>query len=675
MSAKPTIAAGGRAPPGGSELSPLARSRLRRFAAGVAIVLGFCAWQVGAPGSGWFGALDRWTYDARLGMRDPVADDRIVIVDIDERSLAEHGRWPWPRAVLADLARRLTDDGGAAVVGFDVVFAEPSREAGDDAVLAAALAGHRVHLGYYFGNESKGMAIGELPPPVLPVLALPPGQKVTSWDGYGANLAQLQNAAAGAGFLNPLVDPDGVVRALPLLAAHGDQLYSSLALGLLRDYLGGAALVLSDQSMTLRGSQGAVSLPISEGMTALVPFAGKARPFRYVSASEVLAGRAERQWFEGRIVLVGTSAPGLTDLRATPVGATFPGVQIHAQLISGALNGTIRQRPADAGLIAAVGMGLVGLALAASAPLIGPLGVLLLGGIGLGTLVAWNTLALGNFALVLPLAAGLAMVLVLTLFNLAAGYFSEGRARRAVVELFGEYVAPELVKQMALDPLSHRADTSLDREVTVLFADIRGFTAMAEKMQPEQLREYLNEFLTAMTEVIHAHRGTVDKYIGDAVMAFWGAPLEDPAHADHAVEAALAMQTEAQLLSRRFVARGLPPLAVGIGINSGVVRVGEMGSKLRRAYTVIGDVVNLAARLEGLTKRFEVPVIVGEATSRLCRQMQCSHLDRVTVAGRIERVAVYVPVPADGMPRLLASALEASAEAARADRDSSMAGQ
>ncbi len=675
MSAKSTIAAGDRSPPGGSELSALARSRLRRFAAGAAIALGFCAWQVGAPGSGWFGALDRWTYDARLRMRDTVADDRIVIVDIDERSLAEQGRWPWPRAVLADLSRRLTDDGQAAVVGFDVVFAEPSRAAGDDDAFAAALTGHRVHLGYYFGNESGGRGVGVLPAPVLPAHALRPGQQVTSWDGYGANLAQLQAAADGAGFLNPLVDPDGVVRALPLLAAHGEQLYSSLALGLLRDYLGAAALVVSDQTIALRGARGAVSLPISAGMTALVPFAGSKRPFRYVSASDVLAGRADPRWFADRIVLVGTSAPGLTDLRATPIGATFPGVQIHAQLISGALAGTINQRPADAGLLAAVGMGLVGLALAASAPLIGPLGVLLVGVISLGTLVAWNTIAFSNFALMLPLTAGLAMVLVLTLFNLAAGYLTEGRARRAVVALFGEYVSPELVKQMALNPLSHRADASMDREVTVLFADIRGFTAMAEKMQPEQLREYLNEFLTAMTEVIHAHRGTLDKYIGDAVMAFWGAPLEDPAHADRAVEAALAMQIEAQRLSRRFVERGLPPLAVGIGINSGVVRVGEMGSKLRRAYTVIGDAVNLAARLEGLTKRFEVPVILGEGTARLCRQMQCTQLERVTVAGRIERVAVFVPAPADGAPGVLRIVPQESAELQESVRKTSMAGQ
>ncbi len=613
------------------------------MAAGAAIVAGFCTLQVGSTGEGWFGAVDRWVYDARLRMLDPIPDDRVVIVDIDERSLAEQGRWPWPRTKMGELAKRIAGDGRAAVLGFDVVFAEPAREAGDDAAFAAAIAGRPVLLGYYFGNDSGGLRTGALPEPVLPLHALRPARPVTTWDGFGASLPLLQRVAAGAGFLNPLVDPDGVVRALPLVAAHGEQLYGSLAIGLLRSYLGDAALVVSGDAVSLRGARGTATLPVSEGMAGLVPFRGTKSAFRYVSASDVLTGRTDPAVFQGRIVLVGTSAPGLTDLRASPVKATFPGVEIHAQLISGALNGRVGQRPADAGVLAAVAMAVAGLVLAGSAPLLGPLGVLLIGGIGFGSLVAWSTIAFSNHALVLPLAAGLVMVVALTLFNLAAGYIGEGRSRRAVVALFGEYVSPELVEQLALDPLAHRIDASETRELTVLFADIRGFTAMAEKMEPQDLREYLNEFLTAMTEVIHAHRGTVDKYIGDAVMAFWGAPLEDPAHADHAVEAALAMQLEAQQLSRRFEARGLPPLVVGIGVNTGMVRVGEMGSKLRRAYTVIGDAVNLAARLQGLTKRYAAQVIVGEATVRRCVQERFGALDRVTVAGRSEPVAVFVP--------------------------------
>ncbi|MCL4184958.1 MAG: adenylate/guanylate cyclase domain-containing protein, partial [Burkholderiaceae bacterium] len=220
---------------------------------------------------------------------------------------------------------------------------------------------------------------------------------------------------------------------------------------------------------------------------------------------------------------------------------------------------------------------------------------------------------------------------------------AEGRARRAMMQLFGEYVSPALVEQMARDPVNYRIAGSANCELTILFADIRGFTRIAETMEPEALREYLNTFLTGMTGIVHAHRGTVDKYMGDAVMAFWGAPVDDAAHADNAVAAALAMQAEVLRMSEALRARGLPPLAVGIGINTGIVRVGDMGSKLRRAYTVIGDAVNLASRLEGLTKQYEVPIIAGEGTVRRCRQHAFVELARATVAGRAESVRIFVP--------------------------------
>src|SRR5690606_15419907 len=256
------------------------------------------------------------------------------------------------------------------------------------------------------------------------------------------------------------------------------------------------------------------------------------------------------------------------------------------------------RRPDEARAIGALSTALVGGFLAIALPALGVVGAVAATSVGALVLLGANAIAWSNLGLVLPIAASLAALLALGLFNLVVGWFAEGRARREVIARFGEYVSPALVEQMAHDPLSWRTLESSNRELTILFADIRGFTRIAETMQPEALREYINAFLTAMTEVIHTHRGTVDKYMGDAVMAFWGAPVSDPAHADHAVAAALAMQREVARLSASFVTRGLPPLAVGIGINTGVVRVGDMGSKLRRAYTVIGDAVNLASRLE-----------------------------------------------------------------------------
>ncbi len=633
-------------------MSALQRSRFWRAIAGLVIVVACAAADLGAFRVDALATLDRELYDGRQRFLAPALDERIVIVDIDERSLAEQGRWPWDRGRIAALAEALVDRGGAAVVGFDVVFAERQAGTGDDARLAQALAGRPIVLGYYFSSDREGRTSGALPPSLYDGDAA--GElagRVTHANGFGANLGELQRAARSSGFFNPFLggglDPDGVIRALPLLAAYRGAVYDSLAVAVLREYLGNGSIAVRGDRLAIDGARGRVELPVSAGFTAMVPVVGRGGPagghFRYLSATDVLEGRVDASLLRGRIVLVGTTAPGQTDLRATSVSEVFPGVEIHASLLSGALDGRLKQRPVEAPAIGALATLVVAGALALALPALGALGAVLASVVGAMTLAGINAIAYSNLGLVLPLAASLAAVLALGLFNLTAGWFAEGRARRAMVELFGEYVAPELVEQMARDPFSYRIARSANRELTILFADIRGFTRIAETMEPEALREYINAFLTGMTGIIHAHRGTVDKYMGDAVMAFWGAPIEDPAHADHAVSAALAMQVEVGRMSEMLRARGLPPLAVGIGINTGVVRVGDMGSKLRRAYTVIGDAVNLASRFEGLTKQYEVPIIVGEGTVQRCRQHAFFELARANVAGRAESVRVFVP--------------------------------
>ena len=637
---------------GDSVMSPLHRSRFWRAIAGLAIVVAFVASDLGVLRVGGLSALDRELYDGRQRLAAPVIDDRIVIVDIDERSLAEQGRWPWDRARIAALAGRLVDRGGAAVVGFDVVFAERQAGTDDDATLAGALAERPVVLGYYFTSDREGRTSGALPAALYDgEAARELAPRLTHANGFGANLGELQRAARASGFFNPFLggglDPDGVIRALPLLAGYHGAVYDSLAVAVMREYLGKASVAVRGDALVLRGERGGVEIPVSAGFTAMVPLAGRGGPgggrFRYVSATDVLEGRVGAEALRGRIVLVGTTAPGQTDLRATPVSEVFPGVEIHASLIAGALDGRLKRRPVEAPAIGALATLLVGGVLALALPAMGAVGAVLASVVGAMTLAGANAIAYSNFGVVLPLAASLAAVLVVGLFNLTAGWFAEGRTRRAMVQLFGEYVSPQLVEQMARDPFGYRIAESTNRELTILFADIRGFTRIAETMEPEALREYINTFLTGMTGIIHAHRGTVDKYIGDAVMAFWGAPVEDPAHADHAVAAALAMQDEVRRMSEALRARGLPPLAVGIGVNTGVVRVGDMGSRLRRAYTVIGDAVNLASRLEGLTKQYEVPIIVGEGTVRRCRQHGFFELARATITGRAESVRVFVP--------------------------------
>jgi adenylate cyclase len=609
--------------------------------------------------------LDRYLYDTRMRLQPPKPSSRVLIVDIDERSLREQGRWPWSRQTLAKLTDTIARDGGARALAFDMVFAEP--QAQQDPPLMKALTGMPVALGYYFSSELGAVSTGALPAPVWPAIVLHDRKlAVTTWNGYGANVMPLQRAARSAGFFNPVVDRDGVVRALPLLAEYKGQLYESLAVAVLRLYFGNAPLTLradglNADSLGFGPSGDQARIPISSGTTALVPFQGRggaaASRFRYVSATDVLEGRVEPRLFRDRIVLVGTSAPGLTDLRATPVSEVYPGVEIHASLIAGALEGTIRTKPVEAPLISAIVIAVVGGIAAFAMASYGVVGIAAVTLLGLSTLLAWNAIAYASLAWVMPLAAGvIALVLVATM-NLVAGYVTEGRSRRAVISLFGQYVAPQLVERMAFDPDNYPLE-SQNKELTILFADIRGFTRMAENMEPQQLRDYLNRFLTSMTEVIHAYNGTVDKYIGDAVMAFWGAPVDDPRHADHAVAAAIAMQQEVARLNREFAALGWPPLTVGIGINTGVVRVGDMGSRLRRAYTVIGDAVNLAARLEGLSKKYDLPIVIGDATRRAVRGIALQFVAQSEVHGRTEPVGVWQPVPVD--PAAYAPPVEAT---------------
>lgn len=628
---------------------PASRSIIRRLLPALAIVLFAAVAAAGLVRVPVFDALDRLAYDTQLRWREAPLDERIVIVDIDERSLAEQGRWPWTRERIAKLTRELTDGAGAAVVGFDVVFAEHERSEAGDGRLAQALRDKPVLLGYYFSSDRGGQRSGVLPAPVFVAGSLPPGIAVTHWDGYGANIAPFAHAARDAGFFNPVIDPDGVVRSMPMLAEFDGQLYQALSLALLREYLGEGVLSVGVDQLDVIGKRGRVSIPLSEGLSALAPFAGRldngqpGLPFRLVSATDVIEGRAPASLFAGRIVLVGTTAPGLSDLRAAPVGQTYPGVAIHATLISGALDGRIDARPPEARVLAALLTLVVGGVLAFAVLGLGPLSISLVSVGAALALVGVHALVLEKLQFVLPVSAAVAMVPALGLYGLAVGFIIEGRARRAVINLFGEYVSPELVRKMAADPMNYDIDNGEQRELTILFADIRGFTRIAETMQPNELREYLNEFLTGMTEIVHRHGGTVDKYIGDAVMAFWGAPIADADHADHAVAAAIDMQKAASEMSYRFTVRGMPALSIGIGINTGEVTVGDMGSKLRRSYTVIGDAVNLSARLEALTKRYGVPVLVGETTAARCILRRFESMGTAAVDGRHGEIEIFVP--------------------------------
>ena len=631
--------------------------------------------------------LDAIIYDARLRLTMPEEkDERIVIVDIDERSFTELGHWPWRRDVLAGMVDELFVRQRIAVLGFDVVFAEADTSSGlatlqalaegplrneagfqaqfarlrdeldRDARFAAALRGRPVILGYYFSSREDAVSSGMLPPPVLPAGMF--GDRpiaFTRWHSHGANLPILQQAAAGGGHFNSLVDFDGISRRVPLLVEYQGAYQEALSLAMLRAVLGQPPIRPGYAEGRIAGygglewlelptEQGTLRLPVDENVAALVPFRGRRGSFPYVSAADVIAGRLPAGALAHRIVLVGTSAPGLMDLRATPVDPAFPGVEIHANLISAMLDGRLKDKPAWVLGADAVQTLLVGLLLAVTLPLLSPLmATLLWAGVTL-TLVAANFALWHAGNLVLPLAGVLLLATLLYVLDMSWGYFVEVRSKRQFASLFGQFVPPELVEEMARDP-EHYSMEGRRADLTVLFSDVRDFTAIAEGLAPEALAALMNTYHGTMTDVIRRQRGTLDKYIGDAIMAFWGAPIADQAHARQAVLAALEMQAALPELNEQLAARGWPRLKIGIGVNTGPMTVGDMGSPVRKAYTVMGDAVNLGSRLEGLTKSYGVTILIGETTrAEAGDDIVYREIDRVRVKGKDQAVAIYEPL-------------------------------
>lgn len=652
---------------------------------------------VGVVNIGVLQRLDDIIYDARLRATMPkTLDARIVIIDIDEKSLAEVGRWPWGRNRLAELADELFEQHKIALLGFDVVFAEVDESSGlkrlnelaknelrdqagfadrlknlqgtldYDASFAKALEKRPIVMGYYLTSDRDGRSSGVLPPPVMATDALQ-GKPIrfTAWNGYGSNIEQLARAAPLAGFFNSITETDGVVRSLPLIAEHKGKYYESLSLAMFRvlagmpsvspgfprdrflsrNYQGLESILLKlDDKKTL-------AIPVDDRVSALVPFRGyggaAGGSFKYISAADVLAKRVTADSLKGKIVLLGTTAPGLVDLRVTPVGETYPGVETHANVISGLLDGKVLVKPDYAIGYDVVMLVLAGLALAFALPLLSASRAMLLSaGVVLG-LIALNFWMYLSFGLVLPLATALTMAAAAFALNMSYGYFVESRSKRELAALFGTYVPPELVDEMVKDPDSYTMKAS-NKELTVMFCDMRGFTKMSEKMEPLQLQELLNGVFSRLTSLIRSNRGTIDKYMGDCVMAFWGAPVESSDHAQMAVKAAMEMAHAIHDINQEHRGKGIPEIGIGIGLNTGSMCVGDMGSNIRRSYTVIGDSVNLGSRLEGLSKAYSVDIVVSESTRKLAPDFVWQELDKVRVKGKEQAVAIYYPLAQAG---------------------------
>lgn len=612
--------------------------------------------------------LEYFAYDVRLRLTLPrTIDPRVVIVDVDEKSLAAEGRWPWPRDRLAKLVDLLFAHYKIAILGFDMVFAEGEHHAAVDELekvlrangqgktadriaslmprtdeqFAESLAGRPAVLGYYFSGNTN--TVGELPEPYLPsVIAESMHVPAPHATGYGANLPILEDAVGRAGFFdNPLSDEDGVFRRAPMLQSFKGDLYESLSLAMAELYLGQPLAIGENNEWLYVGDHG---IPVDGEMAALVPYRGEQGSFPYVSASDVLSlSVPDPSVLKGAIVLVGTTAPGLYDLRSTPVQKVYAGVEVHANLISGILDGRFLHRPAYTAGGELLALSALAIVLAVALPLLGAVwgAVLAVGALVLA--VGINLYLWSEYSLVLTVAPVILMIFSLFLFNVAYGFITESRSRRALARRFGQYVPPELVEEMSDDPEEYSMKGER-RQMSVLFSDVRGFSNLAENMDPKQLSELMNELLTVLTRIIHEQRGTIDKYMGDAVMAFWGAPLTDARHASGAVSAALKMVQAVAGVTEEFRGRGWPEIRMGIGVNSGPMNVGDMGSEFRMAYTVMGDAVNLGSRLEGLTRVYGVDVIVSEYTAQAAPEFAYRLLDRVRVKGRDTPLDIYEPL-------------------------------
>jgi adenylate cyclase len=656
-----------------------------RIAIGVAMVLAFFIHESEFAQSRFVQQLELWAYDARLRLFMPkTTDPRVVIVDIDEKSLNAEGRMPWSRDKMTLLVRQLFEKYRIRVLGFDIVFAEPDISSGlasleelgknelkdqpgfqsflerarktldYDRLFAEEIAKHPVVLGFFLGGKTDKS--GTLPPPTFDEKSLV-GE--ANWifrhhlaTGYSGNIEALQRQATAAGHLYPSLDFDGVTRRVPIFMKYGEGYYEAMALALTRTYLGNVPVQVtvnppdsfSGNLATLPSLKiGPLTIPLDERMSVLIPYRGASGAFRYLSATDVMRGRVSEDELRDKIVVVGTSAQGLLDLRSTPVREDFPGVEVHANLVSGFLDGSIMHKPDYVQAISVLTILLIGLPFAFLLPRLSAVTSTLAVVVVVAVLLAINLYAWKAQHFVLNIAAPVTMIGLLYLLNMAWGFFSEARSRRLMSGLFGTYVPKELVAEMSRNPeeYSMRGES---RKMTVFFSDVRDFTSISEGLTAEGLRDLMNMYLTEMTEVIQERRGTIDKYIGDAIMAFWGAPVSDPDHATHGLQAAIDMQKRIRTLDPEFAKRGWPLLQVGAGLNCGEMNVGDMGSRFRRAYTVMGDAVNLASRLEGLTKEYGVGILVTQNIVNSAKGFVYREIDTVNVKGKQEGVTIFEPL-------------------------------
>jgi adenylate cyclase len=594
----------------------------------------------------------------------------VTIIDIDEKSLAKFGQWPWPRTRIADLVTGLTKL-GAAVIAFDVIFSEPDRLNPDaaadtfrnldeetraklralpsnDQIFADAMRHSRVVLGES-GLPEVLTELEALPVTGLAMLGEDPLRFIYKFPGLLRNTPVLEKAAGGRGLLTIKPERDGIIRRVPMIMQAQGATMPSLSFEMLRVATGTDTIFIkSDRAGIKSIAAGGFEIPTDRNGQLWIHFAHQ-DPSLYVSALDVLEGRVAPAMIARKLVLVGTSAVGLNDIKTTPISPSIPGVEIHAQVLEAALTRKLLSQPPYGPILEFSAALLLGILVIAFAPALGPVTLVVAGGMFATVLVGTSWYFYTQHRLLIDFTYPLLSTTAIYLTLIFASFVREQAQRRQIRSAFGQYLSPALVEQLAQSP-EKLALGGEEREMTIMFSDVRGFTAISEsyKNDPQGLTTLMNRFLTPLTNVILARKGTIDKYMGDAIMAFWNAPLDDEEHQLNACEAAVDMLERIDVLNKQREleakerGQAFIPLKVGVGLNTGVCVVGNMGSDLRFDYSVLGDSVNLASRLEGQSKEYGFPIIVGSRTALAVKhKFAILELDFIMVKGKKEPEVVY----------------------------------
>ena len=633
------------------------------------------------------------TLDLRFKSRGVLqGTDAVALAVIDEKSLDAEGRWPWPRSKIARLVDCLSDD-GAKVIGFDVGFLEPDENnnisfiqqlesqlkdlelenkdlerflaeskilADNDLILAHSIkrSDPQVILGYFLHMSQKDLGYeissGEIDSRIeqinkskYPVVQFPPGEDFDVeliFDAYAPEVAIpiLNQAADSSGYFNMIPDLDGAVRWLPLIIKCRDQFLSPLSIQSVWHYLGRPPLIVKIASYGVEGIQmGSIFIPTDERGQMLINYLGPPKTFPHYPITKIINGEIPKGTFKDKIVLVGATALGIYDMRNTPFSPVYPGLEAHATIIDNILRQDFLIQPEWIKIFDILAIILIGVIIGLVIPRLNAVrGILFAVALFIAHIVL-SRLFFVNYGLLFSITYPLTALGVLYVSHTLYKYMTEERERKKIKGAFTYYVSSSVVNEMLKYPEKLKLGGER-KELTVLFSDIKGFTTIAEGLTPEELVNLLNEYLTVMTDVVFKYDGTLDKYIGDAIMALYGAPLDLPDHPAKACRSALEMIHALGSLNNKWIDEGRKPIDIRIGINTGPMMVGNMGSKQRFDFTAMGDSVNLGSRLEGANKSYKTNIIIAESTyERVRDEFICMELDSVRVQGKKRTVRIY----------------------------------